>query len=295
MRSWFGLGALFVLAGLPIYGQEEDAKERQALAAIEELPAPPEWGPGKTIVRDKNVPGNPVIKLGLCGIKDIDSVLPLLKHFRSLRALDLTYSPITDDSLKHLAGLHNLKTLSLCMTPVTDKGLAHLKSLKELQELSLAATDVSGEGLQQLTSLPKLKKLSLTRDFISDEAVEKLQKSIPSLNVERGNGNTAEKRVRKFFSIAENKSLTDETIKAAVRDKIPIGSSEKQLLSTLKKCGVVKDKLGYIFESKNGIGYRTNFDPESGYVVHTHYCIIFEMDAAKKLTDIEVKVWYTGP
>jgi hypothetical protein len=288
-----------MIAVSPVCSQEEISKERRALAVLEKHATSIE-GPFPTlIVRDEKAPGKPIIKLRVGTITDpernTDPVLSCLRHFPQLKSLDLSGSPITDDSLKHLEALSNLETLTLSLTPISDKGLQHLKTLKRLEELNLAATDVRDEGLDQLTNFPKLKKLYLTRDLIGDDAVHKLQKSIPGLKIERGNNNTADKRVRKFFAIPDKKPLTAESIRAAVLNKIPLETNEKQVRAALKTCGVTEDKFSDISSFENGLACPIGYDPESGYIVHTHYFIGFELDAAKKLKEIKVKVWYTGP
>src|SRR5262249_19994269 len=198
-------------------------------------------------------------------------------------------------SLKHLEGLRDLETLTLCWTPISEKGLKHLKTLKRLQELNLSATNVGDEGLNQLSNFPNLRKLYLTRDSISDEAERRLQKPMPDLKIERGNDNTAQKRVRKFFAITDKESLTAESIRSAVLNKIPLGSIEKQVRAALKTSGATDDEFTSISSLENELACYIGYDPGSGYIVHTHYCIGFEMDAEKKLKDIQVKVWYTGP
>jgi hypothetical protein len=72
--------------------------------------------------------------------------------------VSLLKTRVTDDGLKHLAGLKSLQGLILADTKVTDAGLKHLAGLKSLQDLYLASTKVTAKGVVELKKpLPKLK------------------------------------------------------------------------------------------------------------------------------------------
>ena len=61
---------------------------------------------------------------------------------------------ITDDGLKHLAGLRSLKRLTLGAHDITDRGLKYLRSLPELESLSLSNnTAVTDQGLIHLKGM----------------------------------------------------------------------------------------------------------------------------------------------
>jgi hypothetical protein len=63
---------------------------------------------------------------------------------------------VTDEGLKHLAGLKALTHLNLFGTNVTDAGLEHLAELKALTVLNLARTKVTDKGVKELEkALPK--------------------------------------------------------------------------------------------------------------------------------------------
>ena len=55
--------------------------------------------------------------------------------FKDLRALYLSCTDITDETLAHLKDLKNLEELYLAETKITDKGVAHLAGLQKLKKL----------------------------------------------------------------------------------------------------------------------------------------------------------------
>ena len=80
---------------------------------------------------------------------------------RHVTQLFLSGNRVTNDTLKHVAGLRQLQSLSLWHTKVTDAGLEHLENLTGLQMLRLHATDITGEGVKQLQQV--LPKCGITR------------------------------------------------------------------------------------------------------------------------------------
>jgi hypothetical protein len=85
-----------------------------------------------------------------------------------LRGLNLSGTAVTDDSLKHLAGLTKLEYLSLGGTPITDAGLEHLRGLVHLKELQCSkhVTDAGATKLKEV--LPRTHIL-----YIKDEDKKK--------------------------------------------------------------------------------------------------------------------------
>ena len=78
-----------------------------------------------------------------------------------LRGLALDSTRVTDDGLRHLAGLHRLDWLRLSRARVTDDGLRHLTQLESLQRLELQETEVTDAGLAHLRRLTSLKFIDL--------------------------------------------------------------------------------------------------------------------------------------
>jgi hypothetical protein len=113
-----------------------------------------------------------VLKLYDVPVSDDD-----LRHIAGLETLvqlDLYHSQIGDGGLTHLAGLHRLESLSIHGTRITDDGLARIAGLRELQALNLAMTNVSDTGLQHLAPLTALRWLQLSRTRVTDAGLEQL-------------------------------------------------------------------------------------------------------------------------
>jgi Leucine Rich repeat len=294
-------------------------QERAAVIAVEKL--------GGKVKRDKTRPGRPVFAVRLASsqvadediavlVKNLpeirwlslystqitDKGLERLKGLSRLTYLSLLCQSITDDGLKNLQGLTSLRELDLTFSPsITDEGLKNLQALTKLRELGLSFSEhITGRGLLHLTKLTNLRKLVVMGIPIGDEETRRLKQALPNTEIIRGNGNTAQKRIRRHFAIPESTPLKPDTIRAALLAAVPKGSSRPQVLALLKNSGIGKDTFSYYYTDEDsmkdgGIGCRITFDPDSGELVHTHYWIGFLFDGQKRLTDVEVKEWYTGP
>jgi len=73
-------------------------------------------------------------------------------------------SPLTDESLQVIGGLHRLEELHIVGTGFTAEGVAHLFGLKGLQVLSLGASEVDNDYLKQFAKLKSLRSLSWAFD-----------------------------------------------------------------------------------------------------------------------------------
>lgn len=92
--------------------------------------------------------------------------------------VDLGLSGVTDNGLRHLAGLKNLTSLNLSgyagSGKVTDAGLEHLAALPSLAKLDLAGSGVTDAGLKRLADFPSLTSLKLTDTRITNAGVQHL-------------------------------------------------------------------------------------------------------------------------
>jgi hypothetical protein len=107
------------------------------------------------VLRDQKAEGKPVVQVSFRGGRATDFALKELglKDLKGLRALDLSFSLVTDAGLKELKELKNLQTLDLAHSEVTDAGLKELKEVKNLQTLDLSATPITDMGLKELKEL----------------------------------------------------------------------------------------------------------------------------------------------
>jgi hypothetical protein len=80
----------------------------------------------------------------------------------SLKSIDLSRTPVTDDDIKSLSKMKTLEELSLSQTTIGNEGLAALEGMPELRILDLTDTKVTSTGLAPLARLPKLQVLALT-------------------------------------------------------------------------------------------------------------------------------------
>ena len=130
------------------------------------------------------------LNLGYCsGVTD-DS-LRHLAGLSELESLDLTFcSEVGDAGLEHLNSLQALRRLNLSGTQVSDAGLVHLKGLNALEELDLSGNliqrgEVTGAGVEHLAGLTHLKRLSLYNTSVNDEGLRPLRElvDLESLNL----------------------------------------------------------------------------------------------------------------
>ena len=75
---------------------------------------------------------------------DVERIVRLLPQ---LKALDLSFTPVTDEALQRLAELPRLEWLNLYATRVSDAGLPWLNRLPKLKVLIVAETEMSVPGL----------------------------------------------------------------------------------------------------------------------------------------------------
>ncbi|MDB4766885.1 hypothetical protein OAG71_04275, partial [bacterium] len=81
-------------------------------------------------------------------------------------------SGVTNDGLRHLAGLTNLRVLNLPERGITDAGLVHLKNLDNLQELLLDFLPLTDECTTHLRDLTGLKVLHFYQASITDKGMQ---------------------------------------------------------------------------------------------------------------------------
>jgi hypothetical protein len=108
----------------------------------------------------------------------VDGALALMTRFPELSELNLASTDITDLGLIELSGCKSLTSLNLTSTVVTDEGLTHLGRCAHLETLDLSGTRVGGSGLRHL---PRLWSLSLRNTGVDDSVIP-LVLQIPGLN-----------------------------------------------------------------------------------------------------------------
>jgi Leucine-rich repeat (LRR) protein len=127
---------------------------------------------------DEPIPANrlgEVTQVGPLQAQVADADLGYLRRLPQLRALDLSYTEVTNEGLEHLTSLSRLEQLVLSHTGVTDPGLAHLKGLTQLQRLYLAGTRVTDAGLAHLEGLSRLQSLDISFTEVRDAGLTHLK------------------------------------------------------------------------------------------------------------------------
>jgi Leucine-rich repeat (LRR) protein len=93
---------------------------------------------------------------------------------RSLESINLTLTPITDESLAALSGLSRLKVLGLASTKVTGTGMEPLQGLKKLENLNFHSTPVNDAGLEWIGKMASLLRLEIVHTQFTDAGTRAL-------------------------------------------------------------------------------------------------------------------------
>jgi hypothetical protein len=112
--------------------------------------------------------------LDLRGTGITDQWLDRLAGRTEVRQLDLSYTKVTNEGLKVVAGLRGLTHLRLDVTEVTDAGVKRLTALPKLEWLDLYRTAVTDDALAALAGMQRLRDLSLGATAVTDAGVKRL-------------------------------------------------------------------------------------------------------------------------
>lgn len=104
---------------------------------------------------------------------DLDKALPILHDLAETFKLEFL-GDVSDDHLRHLAGLRNILSLKVNRRQVTDAGLRHLASLTSLRVLELSGLPVTAAGVRHLAGLTNLCEMHLGWTQADDGSVEAL-------------------------------------------------------------------------------------------------------------------------
>jgi len=103
--------------------------------------------------------------------------------------------------------------------------------------------------------------------------------------------------LRKYFQLEGRTELTPEAARRALLMKIPPGAAEQEVYEFLKRAGIGSDGLSSFYPAdKDGvITCRIEFDRQSPGVVMESYGVFFLLDQQRRLKDVKVEKWLTGP
>ena len=143
-----------------------------------------------------------------------------LEPFTNLRALDVTFCPFEDRSMKFIAGMKKLRKLLLRDT-LADAGLEHVAALTDLEELDLHGTEISDAGLGYLKNLTRLRKLNLLGADVTDAGLEQLSglRELEELNLYRTKiTNAGLEKLKRFPRLRELDLRYTRATQAGVED-----------------------------------------------------------------------------
>ncbi len=109
--------------------------------------------------------------------------------------------------------------------------------------------------------------------------------------------NTADARLRKHLRIEPSATLTEPEIRAAALRLIPVGSDESQVRRIVGAAGIGADRLSsYHPPDADGMAHiLVGLDSSTFGVVKREYSLALQFSRERKLQDIQVKTWLTGP
>lgn len=112
-----------------------------------------------------------------------DEGLKNLAPLVNLKLLFLTDVPIDGSGLKYLTRLPMLETLDIALSKLTNPWLEDVARISSLKFLNVATTEITDEGLEHLRPLKNLEHLVVVGTAVTTEAGDKLQKSLPRLQI----------------------------------------------------------------------------------------------------------------
>ena len=111
------------------------------------------------------------------GITD-DELLYIVKRIKKIDMLDLHYTGISNEGIKHLIKLDSLKELRLKGITGIDNGcMLYISQIKKLKFLHVRHTAVNVDGLKEILCLQNLKTV-LVSDNDTQENIDKKMKEI---------------------------------------------------------------------------------------------------------------------
>jgi len=108
---------------------------------------------------------------------------------------------------------------------------------------------------------------------------------------------SAEQRLRQYFALPAGVSSDTLALSAAILQQLHPGTPEEQIAATLRSRGVGSDSLSQYYpptDSDTGI-VRVEHDSRGPNIVVTSYGVRLVFDSNRKLSDVRVSEWLTGP
>jgi hypothetical protein len=96
----------------------------------------------------------------------------------------LSYSDVTDISVKRLGKLSNLQKLQLQKTPITSKSISYLNDLPLLASLNLYGTEIDDNAIDDLSKMKGLAKLYIYQTRITEDGFSRLESALPMCDIQ---------------------------------------------------------------------------------------------------------------
>jgi len=161
-----------------------------------------------------------------------------LERLRGLRDLSFFETDTNDDDLALISGyLPDLERLDLSGTAVTDDGLKHVAGLRKLRELALRDTDIDGPGLVHLEALPRLSGLNLGLTMVGDESAEILSRMTGLRELLLFHAEMSDAGVAKIEALKELRTLSLEECGDGITDVSMVAVSRMLRLQHLDLMG----------------------------------------------------------
>ena len=127
---------------------------------------------------------NDYTELGIGELGRVDKVIKKLANSKTICALSLDQTDLTDEDLKVVGTMSNLISITMDNNPkVTNQGLKYLLPLKNLSWMRIAGTSITPAAIEDLKKLPRLTDIVVFPDRFPAAVRERLKKELPRLDI----------------------------------------------------------------------------------------------------------------
>ena len=104
-----------------------------------------------------------------------------------------------------------------------------------------------------------------------------------------------EHRIQRYLGVSA--STNPQQLRIELLQTVPVGTTEQHLYDRLKSARISEDPFAswHPADKNNVVLFRTGRDNRFMDVVTREYAVFFYLDAARKVRDIQVREWLTGP
>lgn len=114
---------------------------------------------------------------------DLPVASPRIAAYRSIKHVDLEGAHVTDESIRHLAGLDHIWCIHLTQCDVNDNHLTLLAAVGSLTVLRLNGSRVTDNAIPAIASINGLKSVDLSGTLVTKDGVTDLKRRSPDLTI----------------------------------------------------------------------------------------------------------------